>query len=333
MLTGISPEKHPPSLPYRPPAVYAKKTGPLEGMFKYGKQGGIEYKPNWGQPISETGEWLSQQEAQPASFDVGKILTQRKDALKQQFRQREKQLRSYGLSQPLLNKALDKMQQEWDEHMLKIMGTQSQLDLINQSVASGEIGPTAANEAMARLVLPAGVVDAMFPMPKAGPMPSLAGTTPSRYEDYTERFHTAIKNSAMMTVPGSWFGGLGSRDKAISYPKLMELYKRERQIANLNEPRKIGEVPGFNQAFEDAASEFTGGSEAIEKLKQNHPNWFATPSRLGGVFNQKVAGKQKSPLGQFAAKSFRGASAGMTYPYTPKGTQPQQKLNDPLGIR
>ena len=333
MLTGIPPEKHPPSLPYRPPAVYAKKTGPLEGMFKYGKQGGIEYKPNWGQPISETGEWLSQQEAQPASFDAGQLLQQNLESLKANFRDKAKRLRDAGLDPEAHNRILADMQSEYDQGKAKLAGVQSQMDFIKKAVTSGTVDPTAANEAMARLVLPAGVVDAMFPMPKAGPMPSLAGTTPSRYEDYTERFHTAIKNSAMMTVPGSWFGGLGSRDKAISYPKLMELYKRERQIANLNEPRKIGEVPGFNQAFEDAASEFTGGSEAIEKLKQNHPNWFATPSRLGGVFNQKVAGKQKSPLGQFAAKSFRGASAGMTYPYTPKGTQPQQKLNDPLGIR
>jgi hypothetical protein len=329
MLTGIAPEKHPPSLPYRPPAVYAEKTGPLEGMFKYGKQGGIEYKPNWGQPISETGEWLSQQEAQPASFDVGKVLTQQKDTLKQQFRQREKQLRSYGLSQPLLNKALDKMQQEWDEHMLKIMGTQSQLDLINQSVASGEIDPITAKEAQARLVLPAGVVDTLFPTPKAGPQPSIAGTTPSTYEDLTEQF-ASMKDSVMVNPPGRGFWA----QNVVDPEKLKALYQNVREIGNYNESRNIGKVAGLNHSFINTVSGWHGGKEALVQLLNENPNWFGPQSRLIQAFNKKTSGKQMTPLAKsVATKPFKGASAGMTYPYTPKGTQPQTKENDPLGLR
>jgi hypothetical protein len=316
MLTGI-------------PLPGPSKVRPIapKGAFDYGKQGSIEYKPNWGQPISETGEWQSQQKAQPASFDIGKILTQQKYALKQQFRQREKQLRSYGLSQPLLNKALGQMQQEWDEHMLKIMGIQSQLDLINQGVTSGEVDPMAAKEAQARLVLPAGVADAMFPMPKAGPQPSIAGTTPSTYGGLTEQFES-MKDSVMVNPPGRGPWALNVVDPE----KLKVLYQNVREIGNYNEPKNIGKVAGLNHSFINTVSKWRGGKEALVQLQEENPNWFGPQSRLIQIFNKKTSGV--SPLAKsVAAKPFKGTSVGMTYPYTPKGTQPQTKENDPLGIR
>jgi|GEM_PF-3967116 len=296
MLTGISPEKHPSSLPFRPPAVYAEKAGPLEGMFKYGKQGGIEYKPNWGQPISETGKWLSQQEAQPASFDAGQLLQQNLETLKADFRNKAKRLRDAGLDPEAHNRILADMQAEYDQGKAKFAGVQSQMDFIKKAVASGTVDPTAANEAMARLVLPAGVADAMFPTPKAGPMPSVAGTTPPTYESLTKRFSGAGKATLVNPSGRSWLAR-----NVVDPGKLKKLYENERRIANLNDPRNIGKVAGFNQAFVDAISGLRGGEEALNKLMEDNPNWFATPSKLGQVFNQKVSGKSVSPLAKSVA--------------------------------
>ena len=145
---------------------------PINQTFAYGKQGTIEYKPNWGQPITEAGQWQGAPQGTTAptavtgGIDPYKTFDKNLNELKSYYKRREATLKGYRLPEGAHNKAVDQMQQEFDEARLKFTTTRLQLDDIKQGMASGQIDPTNGLQAQMELVAPQGTVEAMFPRPQ-----------------------------------------------------------------------------------------------------------------------------------------------------------------------
>ena len=128
----------------------------------YLEQGTIEYKANWGQPVVN-GQWEAGQSGTTTPIiDAHAIINNQLEQLKDNFKRRAETLRASGLSPQAHNEILAEMQKEYDEAKAKLTETKSQLDLIKKGIDSGEIDPVLGQEAMARLVLPPEVVDALF---------------------------------------------------------------------------------------------------------------------------------------------------------------------------
>ena len=181
---------------------------PIDQTFAYGKHGTIEYKPNWGQPITETGQWRGTPSAPVVSQGVGidpyRTLDKNQNELKNYYKQREKTLKGYGLSQEAHNNAIAQMHQEYDEGKLKFISTRLQLDDIKRGMASGQIDPDNGVKAMMQLVAPQGTVAAMFPKQ---PTEQRGRFTPNEFKSYVKEFEEAAKS----TIVNPWGWGKSQR--------------------------------------------------------------------------------------------------------------------------
>lgn len=242
---------------------------PINQTFPYGKQGTIEYKPNWGQPITETGQW---QGAPTSPVDVPPpianvldpftVLNKNQNELKEHYKRREKTLKGYGLSQEAHNKAIAQMQQEYDESKFKFTSVRLQLDDIKRGMASGQIDPMKGLQAQMQLVAPQGTVEAMFPKPERQPTVGVTGVSPSGMASYVKRFET-LREGMLKKVDPKWY----KWDKKQAIPKeMVKRYFTERNIANLNDPRNAAKIPGFNQAFIQSMGEDERTAELITEL-------------------------------------------------------------------
>lgn len=80
--------------------------------------------------------------------------------------------------------------------------------------------------------------------------------------------------------------------------KVKSFYKKERKIANLNDPRKVNEIPGFNETFLRWVASERGGDEALLELldpktgDDDMLRWFSkfSETSTGRVVNDKIDG-------------------------------------------
>lgn len=292
--------------------------------------GAIEYKPNWGQPITEAGEWRGTPVvSQGAGIDPFTVLDKNQNELKKYYKRRETILKGYGLSQKVHNKAIAQMQQEYDESKFKFTSTRLQLDDIKRGMASGQIDPDNGVKAMMQLVSPQGTVEAMFPKPERQPAVGVTGVSPSGMASYVKRFDV-VREGMIRKVGPKWYRW----DKKQAIPKeMIKRYFTERNIANLNDPRNAAKIPGFNQAFIQSMGEDERTSELIEELldpETGDPRMlaaFSPDSSMNRAFmSQFKTTKGVSPFAK-ALKPFRGASVGITFPYIPQQTQPPEDFS------
>jgi len=307
-----------------------------------GQQGTATYRPNWGQPIVN-GQWQGQPQTTPA-IDPRKIVSDRLGSLRADFKQRANTLKASGLDAGIHNRILAGWQDEYDQAKAELTGATSQLDLIQQQVGAGGMTQEAGREAAIRMIVPRETADLMFPSVRAV-TPGVTGVSPAGMASQVGRFDTIREGMLEYPEGKEWWRW---DTKKASKKKMIKRYFNERHIANLNDPRNVNKIPGFNQAF----IESMGGDERTADLlvelldpETGDPRMraaFAPDSAVNRGFMSQFKdtkphlGVGVSPLGKSIAKGapkkFKGASAGMTYPFTPQ-TEQRPETNDQLGIR
>ncbi len=268
---------------------------PINQTFDYGEQGTIEYKPNWGQPVTETGQWQGTPGApvasQGAGIDPFTVLNKNQNELKEYYKRREKTLKGYGLSQKAHNNAIVQMQQEYDEGKLKFTSTRLQLDDIKQGMASGQIDPDNGVKAMMQLVAPPGTVEAMFPKQ---PTKQRGRFTPSEFKSYVKEFGEAAES----TIVNPWGWGKGSR-KYSDPEQLKEQYFGVRAKYAYDTDMNTSEKKAFDLAWDQALSGSKHTIKAWKQLKENDPDVFMSrtyDARLLNIAARKAQGQPISPM-------------------------------------
>jgi hypothetical protein len=261
---------------------------PINQTFAYGKQGTITMAPNWGQPITETGEWRG---APASGIDPFTVLDKNQNELKEYYRRREKTLKGYGLSQKAHNNAIAQMQQEYDEGKLKFTSTRLQLDDIKQGVASGQIDAINGQKAMMQLVAPQGTVAAMFPKQ---PTEQRGRFTPGEFKSYVKEFGEAAKS----TIVNPW--GWGKTQRKYSDPEqLKEQYFGVRAKYGYDTDMNITEKKAFDLAWDQALSGSKHTIKAWKQLKETDPDVFMSrtyDARLLNIAAARAKGQPISPM-------------------------------------
>jgi hypothetical protein len=276
---------------------------PIKQTFNYGKQGTIEYKPNWGQPITETGQWQGTPGApvvsQGAGIDPLTVLDRNQNELKEYYKRREKTLKGYGLSQEAHNNAIAQMQQEYDEGKLKFTSTRLQLDDIKQGMASGQIDPDNGVKAMMQLVAPQGTVEAMFPKQ---PTEQRGRFTPSEFKSYVKEFGEAAES----TIVNPWGWGKGSR-KYSDPEQLKEQYFGVRAKYGYDTDMNTTEKKAFDLAWDQALSGSKHTIKTWKQLKANDPDVFMSrtyDAKLLDIAARKAQGQPISPMAKALKPKF-----------------------------
>ena len=267
----------------------------INQTFDYGEQGTIEYKPNWGQPITETGQWQGTPSAsvvsQGAGIDPFTVLDKNQNELKEYYKRREKTLKGYGLSQEAHNNAVAQMQQEYDESKFKFTSTRLQLDDIKQGMASGQIDAINGQKAMMQLVSPQGTVEAMFPKQ---PTEQRGRFTPSEFKSYVKEFGEAAKS----TIVNPWGWGKGQR-KYSDPEQLKEQYFGVRAKYGYDTDMNTTEKKAFDLAWDQALSGSKHTIKTWKQLKANDPDVFMSrtyDARLLNIAARKAQGQPISPM-------------------------------------
>ena len=292
-----------------------------------GQQGTATFKPNWGQPIVG-GQWQGQSQAAPA-IDPRKVISDELGSLRASFKQRANTLKASGLDADIHNRILAGWQDEYDQAKAELTGATSQLDLIQQQVGAGGMTQEAGREAAIRMIVPRETADLMFPSVRAV-TPGATGISPSQQKTGIE-FYEDVMQASIINPPG-W--GKGERKQAD--PTLLEeIFLDQWDAQNLDDPRNEYKRSGFILSWKNAAARnrhtkktwtaITGPNGSVDVRSRIAPD-----SDMGRVIKSKVQDKGVSPLGKaFKFKKFRGASAGMTYSYTPPTAQQQTTQTKP----
>jgi hypothetical protein len=255
--------------------------------------GAIEYKPNWGQPITEAGEWRGTPVvSQGAGIDPFTVLDKNQNELWEHYKRRETILKGYGLSQEAHNKTIAQMQQEYDEGKLKFISTRLQLDDIKQGMASGQIDPDNGVKAMMQLVAPQGTVEAMFPKPQRAEQ--RGRFTPGEFKSYVKEFEEAAES----TIVNPW--GWGKESRKYSDPEqLKEQYLGVRAKYGYDTDMNTTEKKAFDLAWDQALSGNKHTIKAWKQLKETDPDVFMSrtyDARLLNIAARKAQGQPISPM-------------------------------------
>ena len=261
----------------------------------WGKRGQIEYKPNWGQPIVD-GQWQGAAVAPALAIDPREVVNTKLGQLRDRLKRWSDTYRATGVDADTYNRNLAVVQRAYNQDKAQLTGTASQLDYIEQIVSAGGISSDTGYEASVRLTMPKEVVDAMFPKE---PTPGVTGHTPGTYQALAERF-MEVGEASIINPPG-W--GKGERKHA-DPERLKNVYFTERRIANLDDPRNVNKIPGFNSAFALAMDQNRHTAKTFNELTNKKTGdmemimAFAPTSRLGGIIKDKIQGAPVSPLGR-----------------------------------
>jgi hypothetical protein len=190
---------------------------PINQTSTYGEQGRVEYKPNWGLPITEAGEWRGAPVvSQGVGIDPYAVYNKGLKELNEHYKRREANLKGYGLSQEAHSKAVRQIRQEYDGIRFKFTTTKLQLDDIKQGMASGRINAINGQKAMIQLVSPQGTVEAMFPKPQRQPTVRHGRFSPQQLKTFGENFVEVNKNA----IVNPW--GWGKSQRKYADPKKLE---------------------------------------------------------------------------------------------------------------
>lgn len=268
---------------------------PINQTFTYGK-GRITMAPNWGQPITEAGEWrgtpTSPTNIQGSSgINPYAVYNKGLKELNEHYKRREKALRGYGLSQEAHNKAVGQIRQEYDGIRFKFTTTKSQLDDIKQGMASGQIDPDNGVKAMMQLVSPQGTVEAMFPKQ---PTEQRGRFTPSEFKSYVKEFGEAAES----TIVNPWGWGKGSR-KYSDPEQLKEQYLGVRAKYGYDTDMNTTEKKAFDLAWDQALSGSKHTIKTWKQLMETDPDVFMSrtyDARLLNIAARKAQGQPISPM-------------------------------------
>ena len=263
---------------------------------------------------------------EPSGIDPFTVLDKNQNELKEYYKRRETILKGYGLSQEAHNNAIAQMQQEYDESKFKFTSTKLQLDDIKRGMASGQIDPTNGVKAMMQLVAPQGTVAAMFPKLQRQPIEQRGRFTPSEFKSYVKEFEEAAES----TIVNPWGWGKGQR-KYSDPEQLKEQYFGVRAKYGYDTDMNTTEKKAFDLAWDQALSGSKHTIKTWKQLKETDPDVFMSrtyDARLLNIAARKAQGQPISPMAKSLQKqklrapsitpeSFRGAFAGMTFPYIP----------------
>jgi len=273
---------------------------PINQTFAYGKQGTIEYKPNWGQPITETGQWQGQPQPttptaptikpQQGGVDPYKIADRNLKNLGDYYENKVNTLKGYKLPPNFFNQALAKIQEEYDGTKFEMVSSRLQLDDIKQGIASGQIDPMAGQQAMMELVAPQGTVEAMFPKPERQQTEPRGRFTPSEFNSYVKEFGEVAKS----TMVKPWLG------KNYADPdKLKEQYFGVRAKYAYDTDMNTSEKKSFDLAWDQALSGSKHTIKVWKQLKETDPDVFMSrtyDTRLLDIVAAKAKGQPISPM-------------------------------------
>jgi hypothetical protein len=233
-----------------------------------GKQGTIEYRPNWGQPITPEGRWTGRTQPETTTLpDPAKLVQDNLDQLKTSFKQRADALRESGLDPEAHNRVLAGMQDEYDQAKAKSTGVRAQLGLIDQGTTSGAYSPQQAFQAKLRLVMPEGTVNELFPNVKPEPRgrfrPEDFGFT-----DYKDSFEESFARAAAAARPGEKYN--------------LEVLKQEYSIWQENygyNEFNTNQRHGYNAIWDGVAKEL--GVETEPQIKAARADTSVTRAAAG----------------------------------------------------
>ena len=272
---------------------------PINQTFPTGQQGEITYKPNWGQPITETGQWWGASQPTRPAIDPHQVVSDNLTQLWANFKQQAETLRAANLDPDVHNRILAGWQNEYDQAKAEQIGIQTQLGLIRQSQTAGGLTSEAAREAGLRMLMPKETVDAMFPKPE-GVTPSARGMSPSGGRAYFGMFTDPSVRESLITDPKGWWAK--KHRKYIDPEKMEDMYFQWRLNANLDDPSNANQVPGFNDSFKRAMNAQPDTKKVFdelvgkgEKSSLNMRIAFTKPSQLTDIAARKATGV--SPLG------------------------------------
>lgn len=148
------------------------------------------------------------------------ILDRNQNELKEQYKHRERTLRSYNLPQKTHNNIVAQMQQGWDESKFKFTSTRRQLDDIKRDMAFGRIDHLSGQKAMMQLVVPQERGEAMFRKPERQLAIRRGRFSPQQLETFGEIFVEVNKNA----IVDPWGFFRKSKRKYADPEKLKENY-------------------------------------------------------------------------------------------------------------
>lgn len=221
-------------------------------------------------------------------MDPYKIADRKLTELQDHFRNRERILKSYRLSPEAHNRAVAKMQQEYDEAKYQTATIRSQLDDIKRGIAAGEVDSIAGQKAMLSLVAPRETVEAAFPDPVKQPAPRRGRFTPKEFNTYRDQFIENLKTT--IVDPKGWL--LKKNRKQADPEKVKEQYFTDRVKYGYND-MSTEEKVGFDQAWEHAVIANPLITKVWAELKKTDPEIFTSQThdqRLLDLAKKKALG-------------------------------------------
>ncbi len=236
------------------------------------------------------------------------ILEQHLQGLQDSFREREGNLKAFGLKENEHNFHVQKLQREYDDRKFEMMQTRGALDVIQRAMAAGQMDETAGNQAMYSLVLPREAVQAMFPKPQQTGVARRPFT--QRYlKEVQDQFKEAAKEAP--TTPSY----LPRRFEDVPQEGLIEVYLQQRAFQGYDALPPI-EQKQYDAAIDSAARDdrnlqWDPSSTDIKSLR-------TYGNRLLGSLARKI-----SPFARSIAKTKRVPSLHDKFRRTPAAPEPQ----------
>ena len=246
-----------------------------------GGQGEITYKPNWGRPVTETGQWQGASQAAQPVANPQQIVNDNLAQLRAGFKRQAETLRAANLDPDVHNQILAKWQDEYDQDKAKLTRTTAQLDFIQQAVKSKAITPEAGERAKAGLILPSSVVNDMYPTAKTG---QRGRFTPGEFRSYVKDF----TERAESTVVKPWLSRNYSDPEA-----LKEQYFSARAAYAYDTDLNVAERKAFDLAWDQAMKSNKKTMTAWKKAVKDDPDVFTSrtyDNRLLGIAAGKATG-------------------------------------------
>lgn len=233
------------------------------------------------------------------------ILNNNLTQLQDYYKGKEKTLKNYNLAPEAFNRAIAKMQDEYDTAKFNITSVKSQLDNIKRGVARGQIDPMVGQQSMMQMVLPDETFRAMFPPQQ---QTSQRGRfTPNEFRSYVKEFSEAVGSA----VVKPWL----KRNYA-DPSQLKEQYFGARAKYGYDTDMNTTEKKAFDLAWDQAISGNKNTLKAWNGLVCNDPEIFMSrtyDARLLDIAVKKARGESISPMARSLQKQKKRTTGGFNF--------------------
>lgn len=250
-------------------------------------------------------------QAQTGEIDPRGVVATNLRQLKDDFKQRADSLKASGLDVNVHNRILAGWQDEYDQAKGQLTGVTTQLGLIEQGIASGEMTQEAGREAAIRMIVPRETADLMFPSIRPEPRGRF---TPGEFRSYVEAF----KDVAKPAIKRPWL----ARNYA-DPGELKDQYFTARSQFAYDTDMNVDERRAFDHAWDQAMRGNSKTATAWKKMMNEDPDLFTSrtyDARLLNIAAEKARGTT-SPLGKAISKQKRPTAVGNWSPYGGRSQQ------------